>query len=395
MHKHINLFSNTNVGKTVFYHGSILPEVDQGDYFNITDEPSNEVYQVGYGASSVNLINDDMHVTLLGSSRRINESFGELVYAEVEDAIANETYQEQLEENIIVGPVGPIGPMGSDGEQGLPGIPGRDGKDGIDGKDGADGERGEHGTQGEQGLQGVQGEHGPQGEQGEVGGVGERGEVGPQGEQGLQGEQGPQGIQGEHGPQGIQGEHGPQGIQGIQGEQGEIGPEGKIGLQGPRAERGERGVDGKAGKQGQPGEQGPKGDRGDRGEDGSDGIVKVSGPLVYDHASKILSVSDQWVNTIGSLVQNGAIVGGGGDLLGLKKDGSHINHADAVRYIDFKGDGITITSDGVNATVDISTGIAVEAENIVQKSGGNNKLSQDLDMNSFAVYNARLDGGTF
>jgi len=386
IHKDINLFSEANVGKNVFYHGSILPDLDQGDTFNITDDTSSLVYRVGYGASSVNLINEDVHVTLLGSSRLINESFSEML-----PTIDEFEVEEIVEESVFtqsVGPMGPVGPRGEQGEQGFPGIPGRDGKDGKDGIDGNQGEKGEPGERGENGEQGLQGEQGIQGDRGPQG---EQGERGTQGEQGVQGEVGPQGeggVQGEHGFQGEKGEQGSQGEQGLQGDRGERGDDGKQGSQG---ERGEQGSIGLRGKEGKSGKQGPKGDKGDRGEKGEDGIANVAGPLRYDSSSKVLSVSEEWVASLGSIIQNGAIVGGGGDLLGIKKDGSQVPRGNAVRFIDFRGDGIEINVDGPNAIVDISH----THTNALQTSGGNNIMSQFLDMNGFDIYNARVDGGTF
>ena len=90
-----------------------------------------------------------------------------------------------------------------------------------------------------------------------------------------------------------------------------------------------------------------------------------------------------------SLLREG--VGGGGDLLGVKKDGSNIPRGSAVRFIDFRGDGVAISIDGTDAIVDISH----THTNSLQISGGNNVMSQFLDMNGFDIYNSRIDGGTF
>ena len=386
IHKDINLFSEASIGKTVFYHGSILPDLDQGDSFNITDDTSSLVFRVGYGASSVNLINEDTHLTLLGSSRLINESFSQL-NLEPESILVEEIVEEPVFTESI-GPMGSVGPRGEQGEQGFPGIPGRDGNDGRDGIDGNQGERGDRGENGENGEQGPQGEHGIQGEQGPQG---ERGERGLHGEQGVQGEVGPQGEQGVQGEHGLQGEKGEEGSQGEQGLRGDIGERGDDGKQGSQGERGEQGPTGLRGKEGKEGKQGPKGDKGDRGEKGEDGIANVAGPLRYDSSSKVLSVSEEWVASLGSIIQNGAIVGGGGDLLGIKKDGSQVPRGNAVRFIDFRGDGIEINVDGPDAIVDISH----THSNSLQISGGNNVMSQFLDMNGFDIYNTRIDGGTF
>jgi len=388
IHKDINLCSESNIGKTVFYHGTILPDLDQGDSFNITDDTSTLVYQVGYGASSVNLVNEDIHLTLVGSSRHINESFSQL-NLESESVLVEEII-EQTTLTEIIGPVGPIGPHGEQGDQGFPGIPGRDGKDGTDGNQGEKGGQGERGENGEQGPQGEQGLHGERGPEGEHGGQGSQGEQGPQGELGPQGEQGPhgeQGIQGDHGDRGDQGVHGEQGLSGIQGSQGEMG---KPGSQG---ERGEQGLIGLRGKNGKEGKHGPKGDKGDRGDKGEDGIANVAGPLRYDTTSRTISVSEDWINSLGTLLPGNPIIGGGGDLFGVKKDGSHVPFGNVVRYIDFRGSGITVSSDGVDAVVNIAG--PTDTANLIFKSGGNNKVAQDLDLDNFNLYNARLDGGTF
>ena len=54
---------------------------------------------------------------------------------------------------------------------------------------------------------------------------------------------------------------------------------------------------------------------------------------------------------LGSIIQGGAIVGGGGDLFGAKREGSVIPHGNVLRYLDFRGAGVTIESDGVRRTV--------------------------------------------
>ena len=391
IHKDINLFSEASIGKTVFYHGSILPDLDQGDSFNVTDDTSSLVYRIGYGASSVNLINEDVHVTLLGSSRLINESFSEML-ATIDDFEVEEIVEESVFTQ-SVGPMGPFGPRGEQGEQGFPGIPGRDGNNGKDGTDGNQGEKGEPGERGEDGQQGPQGEHGLQGEQGNQG---ERGERGLQGEQGVQGKIGSVGPEGPRGEHGIQGERGVQGSDGVNGERGSQGERGERGGRGERGFQGERGSDGLRGEDGKPGEQGPKGEHGEQGERGEDGIARVSGPLLYDSSTKVLSVSEKWVESLGSIIQNGAIVGGGGDLLGVKKDGVRIPKGNAVRYIDFRGTGVAVSIDKNSAVVDITTSSSGDgSDNALEVSGGNNVMSQFLDMNGFDIYNARVDGGTF
>ncbi len=391
MQKDINLFSSASVGKTVFYHGKILPELNQGEHFSITEHPSDEVYRIGHGASSVNLVNENVHLTLIGSSRLINDSFGEIL-ATIDDFEVEEIIEEPIFTQSF-GPMGPVGPRGEQGEQGFPGIPGRNGNDGKDGIDGDQGEKGEPGERGADGQQGPQGEHGIQGEQGSQGERGPQGDQGVQGELGPQGEQGPQGDRGEKGEQGVQGEQGSPGIQGSQGEMGEQGSQGEQGVQGLMGPSGKNGADGKQGPKGDKGDRGELGEQGERGEKGEDGIANVAGPLRYDTASRTISVSEDWINSLGTLLPGNPIIGGGGDLFGVKKDGSHVPFGNVVRYIDFRGSGITISADGVEAVVSI-TG-PTDSENLIFKSGGNNKVSQDLDLDNFSLYNARLDGGTF
>ncbi len=385
----INLFSSRNAGKSVIYQGDVLEDIDYGYNFEIVSAPSSEVYELGTGASVVHLMGEDKHITLRGSSRLINGLFEEIVDEEEQQTPEVQTeLVETVKESVIVGPMGPEGPSG------LPGIPGKDGREG---------ERGEQGEQGPQGEQGEQGSQGIQGEQGE------QGEQGPQGERGQQGEKGDPGFKGEKGDRGETGLQGEQGPQGVKGEQGDIGPQGEKGEQGPRGEKGEKGKDGKdgsvgpqglagkvgpAGPKGEHGEKGEMGDKGDKGDPGESAVVKVSGPLRYDKSDKTLSVSEEWISSLGSIIQGGAIVGGGGDLFGAKRNGSVISHGNVLRYLDFRGAGVTIESDGVNGIVTINGGGAA-ATNALQTSGGQNVMSQFLDMNDNNIFGARIDGGTF
>ena len=384
----INIFSRNNIGKKFVYHGDILEDLSNGDVFEVTEYKSDDIHQIGYGASLVSLVNDDTHISLCGSSRLINECFFDLV-EEIEEEIEEDQYTQDIKiiERIVETPV--YGQQGLDGPQGLPGIPGRDGKDGEDGKDGIDGTDGVDGSQGEQGPQGEMGIPGLIGSQGERGSEGEQGVPGERGEEGTQGEQGLQGILGEPGPQGPEGKQGIQGNKGDSGKQGNQGPagkQGKVGLKGPKGDKGDKGdqgLQGEQGLEGKPGEQGPKGD---------DGIAQVSGPLRYDKKNKLLTVSEEWVNSLGSGVQGGAILGGGGGLMGVKQDGKSVPQGNVVRYINFAGSGIEVNSDGSVATVNISH---AEVHNALQTINGNNIMSQDLDMNGFNLYNSRIDGGTF
>ena len=381
----VNIFSNNNVGKKFVYYGDIVEEFSNGEIFQVTDHPSEHVHQVGYGASLVTLVNENNHISLSGSSRLINECFSTLV-EETEEEIEHVEPDPKITivEKLVETPV--YGQQGLQGVQGLPGIPGRDGKDGIDGNDGQDGSQGEQGEQGPQGETGVQGPVGPQGEQGKEGKQGERGERGADGSRGEQGIQGIQGAPGPQGPEGKQGIQGKKGDTGKEGKQGPVGNQGKVGPKGPKGERGDQGI------QGPQGPQGPEGKQGDQGPKGEDGIAQVGGPLRYDKKNKLLTISEDWVNSLGSGIQQGAIVGGGGGLLGVKQDGNAVKKGNVVRYINFSGSGIDVSSDGTVATVDISHG---EIHNALQTIGGNNVMSQDLDMNGFNLYNSRIDGGTF
>ena len=381
----VNIFSNNSVGKKFVYHGDIVDGFSDGEVFQVTEYPSEHIYQVGYGASLVTLVNENNHISLSGSSRLINECFFTMVEEIEEDDEHVEPDPEiTIVEKLVETPV--YGQQGLQGPQGLPGIPGRDGKDGQDGRDGQDGLQGEQGPQGDSGVQGPVGPQGPQGEQGPKGEQGERGERGADGSQGEQGIQGIQGPPGPQGPEGKQGLQGKKGDSGKQGKQGPAGNQGKVGPKGPKGDKGDQGL------QGQQGPQGPEGKQGERGPQGEDGIVQVGGPLRYDKTNKLLTVSEEWVNSLGSAVQGGAMLGGGGGLVGVKQDGNSVKKGNVVRYINFSGSGITVSSDGTVATIDISHG---EVHNALQTIGGNNVMSQDLDMNGFNLYNSRIDGGTF
>ena len=75
-----------------------------------------------------------------------------------------------------------------------------------------------------------------------------------------------------------------------------------------------------------------------------------------------------------------------------------IPKGNAVRYIDFRGTGVAVSIDKNSAVVDITTsssGGEGGSDNALEVSGGNNIMSQFLDMNGFDIYNARVDGGTF
>ena len=76
--------------------------------------PSNEVYELGTGASVVHLMGENKHITLRGSSRMINGLFEEIVDEEEHETPKVQTELiETVKESVIVGPMGPEGPTGS------------------------------------------------------------------------------------------------------------------------------------------------------------------------------------------------------------------------------------------------------------------------------------------
>lgn len=400
MNTSFNLFSSSNIGKKVSYVGGLLEDVSSNETFVITEEEGHIVYEVGYGASVVHLVNENSHITLRGSSREINALFTEW----------QEPERPVIVEKVFVrgndgrdGEQGPVGPQGPRGEKGEPGLPGQIGEQGprgergpAGGPAGPEGPQGPQGDQGPRGLQGVQGEKGDRGEQGIQG---ERGIPGAQGPVGEQGEQGPQGEKGDVGERGEKGERGDVGPAGPQGERGIIGPLGPKGNEGPKGDPGPEGPQGPQGPEGPAGPEGPQGPQGEKGDQGEPAVVKVSGPLRYDEGTKVLSVSEEWVASLGNIVQGGAIVGGGGDLFGAKRDGSVIEHGNVLRYLDFRGAGVTISSDGVNGIVTINGGGggdgSIDTTVFIKESGGQNEMNQYLDMNDNNIFSARIDGGTF
>jgi len=388
----LNLFSRSSVGKKISYVGDVFEDIEVSETFCVTDNVADTVYEIGYGVSSVNLESDDHHITIRGSSRTINSLFEEF----------HEESKTVMIEQVIVrgndgregsqGSVGPKGSQGEKGEKGETGLPGRDGKEGSEGQRGpAGGAAGPEGPQGPQGEQGPRGIQGMQGEKSKDGKDGKDG-VSIQGERGRDGEDGRDGSNGLDGSDGVQGVQGKEGLQGVVGERGEPGSKGENGRNGSQGKVGPKGRDGKDGKSGNDGKDGKDGKDGEKGEKGDDGIVKVQGPLKYNRSEKILTVSEDWINSLGSQIQGAAILGGGGDLLGVKQNGQSIRGADAVRYINFSGSGITVSSNGNVAKVDISTTTQSQG---IQSSGGNNIMQQFLDMNGFDLYNSRIDGGTF
>ena len=394
-----NLFSGKNVGKYVSYIGDILEGLDRGEVFEIVTSESDDVYDIGFGASSVNLLSENRHITLRGSSRVINNIFNPIREEVVPE---KEIVVERVITSGLDGKPGPPGPAGPPGPRGEQGPAGKDGKDGEPGPPGpAGGPMGPEGPQGPQGEQGPRGLQGPQGERGEKGERGDKGEKGDQGDRGFEGKPGPKGDKGEKGDVGIQGPPGPIGPAGKDGERGPKGEKGDRGERGERGERGIQGPQGLAGPRGEKGLRGPKGDRGEKGEPGEPGILRVSGPLNYDASSKTISVKEEWISSLGNIVKGGAIVGGGGDLFGVKRDGNVVPFGNALRYLDFRGAGVTIESDGVNGVVTINGGGAgiggepIDTTVFLKTSGGQNEMNQYLDMKDNDIFGARIDGGTF
>ena len=52
----INIFSRNNIGKKFVYHGDILEDLSNGDVFEVTEYKSDDIHQIGYGASLVSLV---------------------------------------------------------------------------------------------------------------------------------------------------------------------------------------------------------------------------------------------------------------------------------------------------------------------------------------------------
>ena len=250
------------------------------------------------------------------------------------------------------------------------------------------------------GIQGPKGDTGLQGPQGIKGDTGEQGPVGPVGPQGEQGLQGPQGIQGERGPQG---ETGPQGLQGVKGEaftyedfspeqlEALTGPQGPIGPEGPQGPAGENGKQIELAKtndqiqwrysgqeegigwtslvavadlKGDKGDRGLTGAQGERGADGRDiELQKSSTHIQWKYTTE---ASSAWRD----LVALADITGSGGGL-----DGEVVFQEKYFRryvpaggegraFVVADGEGVSITIDGVDATLSVPDGVQVSSVQI-------------------------------
>ena len=251
------------------------------------------------------------------------------------------------------------GPKGDRGDRGLPGMPGDNGERGDVGERGETGWTGWPGDKGEPGKDGEKGEKGDNGDKGDKGDTGEKGDQGPQGEQGSKGDQGPQGIQGEKGDKGERGDRGDIGLTGEKGdtgepgEKGDKGDKGDLGLPGKDGEDGERG---EKGEKGDKGDTGQRGEKGDKGEPGDTGLLSVSYPLAYEDLNKHLSLDTKFLeefnNKVTTEISKHAYGSGGGGNVDLYIEGEKA--VKNLRSINFTGDGVSVTPDGIKATVNIA-----------------------------------------
>ena len=134
-----------------------------------------EQHTVGFGLSKVTLQTPNGLMTLVGSTKLIQECFDS--YAPIVEKkeepkvlVVNKTIQQRIVEE------GTPGERGQRGEQGLRGPMGPVGEQGPKGEKGDKGDKGDKGETGEQGIQGLQGEKGNKGEKGDKG---DKGDVGP------------------------------------------------------------------------------------------------------------------------------------------------------------------------------------------------------------------------
>lgn len=297
----------------------------------------------------------------------------------------------------------------------------------MSGAVGIQGPKGDTGLQGPQGIKGDTGEQGPVGPAGPQGEPGLQGPQGIQGERGPQGETGPQGLQGVKGEAFTYEDFSPEQLEALTGPQGPIGPEGPQGpkgdaftysdfteeqlrlLTGPKGDKGEQGLtgpQGEAGPQGPAGENGKqielaktndqiqwrysgqeegigwtslvavadlKGDKGDRGLTGAQGERGADGRDIELQKS---STHIQWKYTTEAssawrdLVALADITGSGGGL-----DGEVVFQEKYFRryvpaggegraFVVADGEGVSITIDGVDATLSVPDGVQVSSVQI-------------------------------
>lgn len=296
----------------------------------------------------------------------------------------------------LTGPMGPIGPQGPKGDKGDTGERGETGWTGWPGDKGEQGVQGEKGEKGDKGDQGERGEKGDRGEPGSQGDKGEKGDAGDKGEKGDKGERGDRGDVGQQGERGEKGDQGEKGDKGDQGEPGLSGRDGKDGIAGEKGEKGDKG---------DTGERGERGEKGDKGDTGDSGIVSVSYPLAYEDVSKHLSFDNKFLeefNTkISSEISKVAYSSGGGGNVDL-----YVNGEKAVknlRSINFTGSGVTVTPDGIKATINITGGSEPSPEGLpnppyvtnVELTDGNLIVTYNNNSTSDLGDVLDVDGGTF
>lgn len=352
-----------------------LSVYEPGEVFTVVNESTPTFSTSTWGIGETYLKDNNGSVLLIkGNKKFINEIFEnvkeppvKIVEEKKEDTIPFlvEDLKKSLKEELVKQLKEEIKPLpglkGDKGDRGMPGMPGDKGDKGDVGERGETGWTGWPGDKGEMGIQGDKGEKGDKGDQGERGEKGDRGEPGPQGDKG---EKGDAGDKGEKGDKGERGDRGDVGSRGDQGEKGEKGDQGEKGDKGDQGEPGLSGRDGKDGAAGEKGEKGDKGDtgergeKGDKGETGESGIVSVSYPLAYENVTKHLSLDTKYLeefnNKVTSEISKHAYGSSGGGNVDLYIDGEKA--VKNLRSINFTGDGVTVTPDGIKATVNITGG---------------------------------------
>jgi hypothetical protein len=366
--------TNFEIGKKIRLVAN-LSVYEPGEVFTVVNESTPTFSTTTWGIGETYLKDNNGSILLIkGNKKFISEVFEnvqELIPAPVvveekkQDIVPFliEDIKRSLKQELVKQlkeEIKPIqGPKGDKGDRGMPGM---SGDKGDVGERGETGWTGWPGDKGEMGIQGEKGERGDKGDQGERGEKGDRGEPGSKGDKGEKGDAGEKGEKGDKGDRGDRGDVGLQGERGEQGEQGERGEDGERGEKGDRGDTGLSGKDGKDGIAGEKGEKGDKGDtgergeKGDKGDTGDSGIVSVSYPLAYEDVSKHLSLDvkylEEFNNKVTSEISKVAYGSGGGGNVDLYIDGEKA--VKNLRSINFTGDGVTVTPDGIKATVNIS-----------------------------------------
>ena len=348
---------NFEFGKTIKLI-SPLSIYDVGSVFNIVEskQPDLELHLLGIGETFLQ-DNSGKIVKIYGSKNILGNLFENIVEIDEKTVPLVEEIKPQIVNNL-----GSKGDKGDKGDQGDRGFTGPMGPQGPKGDKGEQGERGETGwtgwpgDKGEMGIQGEKGEKGDKGDRGEKGDKGDQGIQGEKGDKGDQGDRGEKGDQGEKGERGDKGEPGELGSKGDKGEPGDKGDRGDIGPAGKNGERGERGEKGEKGDKGDAGARGERGEKGDKGDTGDSGIVSASYPLAYEAVNKNVSFDTKYIDElnkkISSEISKVSYASGGGGNVDLYIDGQKA--VKNLRSINFTGDGVTVTPDGIKATVNIS-----------------------------------------